>query len=420
MRRTDRTYEAAGFEELEPRLFLDGDVTVTLAGHTLKITGDGLDNVIAVNNVDPDEFEVVGLDGTAVNGGGSLTQGDAWKGVKIDLKGGNNRVYFNGVEVNGNVSIKTGSGDDFVDVDPGLLRGNLTIDTGSGYDRVDVESDEEDATIEGNLSIKSSSKAGPGLLGARAGEEITLDGGSQETEINVYEVLVLGKLDIKGGAGHDGVYVDDCTIIGVTHINTCGEDDYVELGSELESGNVFVAAVFVNMGNGSYEGDELAINHSAFGSPVDIKMGKGVLMDDKGPGGGYVGNNVNIMDSAFNSSFTLKTGGGDDDIEIRFDGGRTFMTDQLGNAFGGLVNIDTGGGDDEFGVYGDEVEGDIYINGDVKLDMGSGDDDLYADYVTAKAGVVDGGKGYDRGAASNIISDDPLWVIRNFEEEIAP
>ena len=77
-----------GFEILEPRVLLDGNVEAVLAGGNLRITGDALDNRLEIDQIAPNTFIVSGL-ATTVNGQAVETFINVTRGITVKMKDGN-------------------------------------------------------------------------------------------------------------------------------------------------------------------------------------------------------------------------------------------------------------------------------------------------------------------------------------------
>jgi len=116
-------------EKLETRDLMAGNVTAAVRGGVLEITGDAVDNGIAVAyNATTQRFEVTGL---ATTGGATKING-------FDTSVTGNVQSFSGVT---HVRIRTNAGDDLVQLgtaaNPNLdINGWLNIQTGAGNDTV--------------------------------------------------------------------------------------------------------------------------------------------------------------------------------------------------------------------------------------------------------------------------------------------
>ena len=109
--------EAPRFEALETRLLLDGNVTATVVGGHLYLTGDGADNVVMVElgAVNPSEWTVTGHGGTTINtttpSATRLAIPDVTAGIWAWLHGGEDELIITDVAVPGTVWIDQGDGD---------------------------------------------------------------------------------------------------------------------------------------------------------------------------------------------------------------------------------------------------------------------------------------------------------------------
>ncbi|MCX5654026.1 MAG: LEPR-XLL domain-containing protein [Planctomycetota bacterium] len=137
--------EAVVFEGLEPRVLLSGNVVATVAHGAVSIIGDDASNVVEVTVLANGMVGVAGLDGTLVNGLAAPAYVTGNSGdILIDLKGGDNAVTITGgvtdALIFGNLSIKTGRGNDVVGVAGLTVVGNVIISTGQGSDTVSLGS----------------------------------------------------------------------------------------------------------------------------------------------------------------------------------------------------------------------------------------------------------------------------------------
>lgn len=233
-------------ETLEDRNLLSGNVLVVI-GKTTLVTGDEAANSIEVSPGDePGEIIFRGLDGTTINGSVDAFVGTIEGGlanVKIDLQGGADLAVItnlseaaenwpvqsipsvaNDFEIDGNLGIDTGDGEDTV-----LLRhldvgGNLDVDTGAGNDIVVAES----------ISV---------------GKKLVVNTGDGADQILGRAVTVTGKSTVNTGAGADALGLYNSTL----HKNK------VNLGTEADSAwiesNTFANGI--SLAGGKNEENEL-------------------------------------------------------------------------------------------------------------------------------------------------------------------
>src|SRR5262245_51098757 len=87
-----------GFESLEGRLMMAGNVAVNVTGGDLLLTGDNLGNLVEIRQVQlndspiPGRFLVRGINGTTINGQASQVFQNVTDDFQINLNGGNDRI----------------------------------------------------------------------------------------------------------------------------------------------------------------------------------------------------------------------------------------------------------------------------------------------------------------------------------------
>ncbi len=168
-------------ELLEPRRLFAGNVTVVwdTLSNTLFVTGDSKANEIHILS---GEFTAVtGGSGTTINGGA---------GVSIpDLP---------------NLVIRTGNGNDAVEINEPDPRQTVTVDTGNGNDSVTLR------------------RSGSTFTGAR-GVNITTDNGNDSVLIDfgtIFDNFIGGDLKIDTGTGNDHITINEnLHVIGNLFIN---------------------------------------------------------------------------------------------------------------------------------------------------------------------------------------------------------
>ena len=96
-------------EGLESRLLLDGTVMVSVAGSTLKIMGDNMDNDVAISQIG-DNFVVQGLNGTAILNNDTLT---GIENILIKMRNGDDTVTLaSDIDIDGKFVFDGSAGDD--------------------------------------------------------------------------------------------------------------------------------------------------------------------------------------------------------------------------------------------------------------------------------------------------------------------
>ena len=195
------------FESLETRQMMAGDVVGKTQPGTLTLKGDNFTNGITIiagavpHSILVTGFTPTGSTGTTVNGvasGTGVTFLNVTKGVKIEMKAGNDVVEFQNVTIDGKVKIDMGSGDDVVRTDFTNFNSSLEMNTKGGTDLVDIDND---TTVNGKTTIKTGADFdNVSIDDSRLGElKIRLEGGDDELAIE--HTIVVRQSSLDGGKG---------------------------------------------------------------------------------------------------------------------------------------------------------------------------------------------------------------------------
>jgi len=112
------------YQILEPRKLLAGDVTVSVDGSALRISGDADDNQIQIIGRADGSAIVSGLDGTTINGGTAAFSADAdLRTAQVQMGDGNDEVEIRGLVLQNALTVRTGNGDDSTDIQHINVRG---------------------------------------------------------------------------------------------------------------------------------------------------------------------------------------------------------------------------------------------------------------------------------------------------------
>ncbi|MBS0203648.1 MAG: LEPR-XLL domain-containing protein [Planctomycetes bacterium] len=340
---------SSGFEALEDRILLAGDVSAVLQGSTLYIVGDSAGNDVNIGQDDLGNITVQGADGTSINhdSSGNPLAFSGVKNISVFLDGGDDRLIIGGedeaaetdvtsaeeegdeegpkLSLAGSLTVLTGSGDDVVRMSFTQVQGNVTILTDGGNDAVDLG-------------------RGPGF------------GGEDHVEPAVATTLspsLAPSVPDEGGGPPSDVRIGG----SLTIVTGCG-DDGVKVGFTDVQNNVTI-----NTGDGN----------------DNIVTGRGPINNVHGPGEGGgeplvaaasgIHGNERPADSHFGGSFTVLSGGGDDMVVVRntdiarsafvsTDGGNDAVAlDNVG--VGGCTTILEGWGDDILLVRGSDFGGGV-------------------------------------------------------------
>jgi hypothetical protein len=134
-------------ESLENRELMAGNVTVSFSGSELRIVGDSAANGVEVRQSSPGVYTITGaFEGgaaTKINGRSSITASNVNGNVVVALGAGNDQLDFGTgdqrvIDVKRDLIIDMGTGNDWTDVRDVKVAGMLSINTGTGVDRTVV------------------------------------------------------------------------------------------------------------------------------------------------------------------------------------------------------------------------------------------------------------------------------------------
>jgi hypothetical protein len=261
-----------GFESLEGRLMMAGNVAVSVTGGDLVLTGDNAGNLLEIRQVQlndapiPGRFLVTGVNGTTINGQNSQVFQNVTDDVRINLNGGNDRVTLgqgttvesfqvpDDLEINtGNGSdvvildritagddatLRTGAGADFVNVKAVVGRAgvdfganDLTIDTGANYDYVRMENTTVRRNVTVNTGIDNFTDV-VDMLFSEIGNDTNLNTGAGNDVVNIFNVRFNDDLTVNTGTGQDDVDIDQSTVDELS-VNLGGDSDSLELTNSV-------------------------------------------------------------------------------------------------------------------------------------------------------------------------------------------
>jgi hypothetical protein len=139
---------------LEPRVLLSGNVTALVINGDLLISGGRAATTITVNSdrLAPGEFRVIAEDFSRINDqGDTLVLSGVIGDIRINLRGGDDRIRIDEIEAPGSVSIGAGRGNDIVLLTHSRVAGKLKVTGGGGHDSLNVT----DCSVSGNASISA-------------------------------------------------------------------------------------------------------------------------------------------------------------------------------------------------------------------------------------------------------------------------
>jgi hypothetical protein len=294
----------ARFEALERRDLLAGDVLVSVVDGSLVVEGDELGNVVSITaGAAEGEFVVSGLDGTTVHQEGDppaaeVTVTGVTGGLRADLGEGDDELTLVDAGFAGNVSIGMGDGNDTVNIGAeavGLaqvlpldasvrVHGLLNIRTGDGDDEVNID----DAAIRGSLNIGTGMGEDLVSLGGELAPApaTSVLGGVLNDDTTAASLHVRGSLHVNLGEGNDDVDATNVAVRGFANINAGEGDDGVDLAAShfgslsvltdggldnVALGNVHARFAFISTGE---DNDQVSIVDSVFHS-LGVFLGDG-------------------------------------------------------------------------------------------------------------------------------------------------
>jgi len=378
-----------GFEALERRAMLAGDVDVVIDGGDLVITGDDNDNHVIIEGGLLGAVTITGADGTTINGSATpLVIPGGFDSIVADLKAGDDTLEINNVDVidliitmdEGADVVRLGayaayavgavtSASGFITVD-----GLLDIDTGRGADLVEIVRVFGFADWDINLGDSDGRN--------NNSDDRTENDFFVDLDDQLYIFIGSGEIiDINGGTGDD--------LVNINYLNSNGEH-----------ADPLVSTLIVDGVDGN---DVISINGSAFQDNVLLLGGNGfdtVAVDFSRHDAGL--NALIEIDAGADDDFILfarsliedgevhiRAGGGFDDVVI----GRYYANAAgdltTGGNVAGTVTLDTGGEGDIA-----DIRGNDFLEFFATFGGGSDDVDFINNFVR-DGGILDGGAGFD-------------------------
>jgi hypothetical protein len=284
------------FEQLEARRVLATTFQVT--NGALVVSGtQGDDNVSIRGTEVPGRFEV------STPSGSQLADGVSGE-IRVDLGGGNDELFIEGVYVAGNISLALGAGDDVVYLGGQVFSTaqDLNLSLGDGDDHLQMERAYigRNQTIEGNagndvLGFTGETFLGQFWLGTSSAGATTLVGGDGDDTISAVVCYIVGPLKLDAGAGNDTAALIRSAVIGQTSF--LGGDGFDHLVAGLCH---FSTTVLFDGGMGS---DYVVVAGSIVSQSADIQGQDG-------------GDSVEIG-NVIAKVLTINTGAGTDKCHVR-------------------------------------------------------------------------------------------------------
>jgi hypothetical protein len=284
-----------GFESLERRALMAGDVFVAIEGELLRVEGDNLANQVTLAQTSTGDLVVSGQNGTTINGLPSVRFARAViNAAEIRMEGGDDTVVLRGLRLANDLFVDLGAGNDRLTspaTSPISVGANAAIYGEAGNDTVQLNR-------------------------AKVFEDLYIDGGLGALSATVTDASIDKSMTIVGDEANDSVSVVGSTIGLGLAIETKGGSDTVRV-SQLSAFNLFVNTD----SNGTVGRDVVNISNASVVEDISIFTGAG---DD-----------VVRMTSTSSNKVTVSLDQGNDRLEatdvvaatdIIFEGGAGFDT----------------------------------------------------------------------------------------------
>jgi hypothetical protein len=273
-------------ESLENRNLLAGNVTASLSGIDLNITGDNLGNTISVESFGAGTVQVRGF-GTSVNGSPDAIR------------------TFN---VSGSINIRMNGGFDFVRVTNLVIRDNLSVDLGPGNNEL--------------------------LLGQSAAGDNVRFGGTPSGPVYVQD-----NLSVVGGVANDRVFQSNLHVLGAGTLSLGDGNDTIQLDrpsgstANVEYNGLF--QVFAGVGvdsmsvNGLVVDDNMVVTDGSGAASISINS-----MDVHGNltvTTANIGDSIGIQNTNVHNTLTVNSQGGFDTLTLSAIADRMTINSGAGN-----------------------------------------------------------------------------------------
>ncbi|MCA9085431.1 MAG: peptidylprolyl isomerase [Planctomycetaceae bacterium] len=196
-----------GFEQLESRTLLAGNVTAQLQGLKALITGDASDNSFRIL-VDNGNVVLRGTDTTTINGGTTdfvLSTTEVMRGsITIAGGAGNDTFVVDGITARNTIRMDGEAGNDLMVVNNSILRQSLRLTGGDGDDDMVVR----DTRI-GDTLVVIAGAGNDDLVvdGSFVGRHMWYSGGDGDDVVQIDGTTVRKKSELNSGRGDDSILV---------------------------------------------------------------------------------------------------------------------------------------------------------------------------------------------------------------------
>lgn len=253
-----RIHLRLGFQQLENRLTMAGNVIASVSSHSLYLTGDSQANNLEIIQVGNGQYQVTGKDGTTINGQTQKTFSSMTADLIVNLYGGNDTLkigyYAENVTVpttvfNRDVKVNLGSGDDKLYIYHTNINDDVTVNAGNGADQVylryarigfaNVDSGINDCTINMGSNPTAGHQDFVDIRQTSFGHDLTITSTGDapatdsyhflDTQIYMDDVYVVRNMTIQTGNGDDLLEIESADVNGEMKVLTGGGDDGFDL-----------------------------------------------------------------------------------------------------------------------------------------------------------------------------------------------
>jgi hypothetical protein len=277
-------------EAVERRLLFSGAVSAEWSNDTLVLTGDDSANIIRIVR-DPaaaSGLSVIGessfgIEGNPINGLYRFPIDRRGFNLRIDLRGGDDRLEIVGAKRLGDVQVLAGPGRDDLQIVKSLVHGRLKIDTQGNNDSASLR----ESAFFGEITVAG----GTGrdrieLARIQAVSNFQFQDFHAATSLAIGTSSFDGRVEVVTGGNADAVFIDSSHFRGGVGISTGAGDDSVI----LRNGN-FVATPQVDAGDGSNHVESpIVLDYSFAEEPLGWQSGYAEVFaqpEDLLPGGTY-------------------------------------------------------------------------------------------------------------------------------------
>ncbi|MEQ9407208.1 MAG: Ig-like domain-containing protein, partial [Fuerstiella sp.] len=303
-------YDAYGVLTTAGRVY--GNVTATISGNSVRLTGDTADNAVSIAATASGDIIIAGLNGTTINGQAEFVAFSSAGGV-----------------LPGNLTFTGSTGNEFLSIAGLSTSGSLVVSTGSGRDAVSLTA----VTVGTDLHVRSSDVQLTHVASATTGGHGLFYGGTGNDQIELNNLNIGGVLSATTGDGADTVVLNRVDVASSTQLTTGSGDDIIQMIDSMHHGSFYAAT---EAGN-----DELRASGITAGATLYMS-------------GGADNDLVDFYDISTQSTAVIATDAGNDVVRLlhseiaqaaylRFVEG-TNVLDLQDSVFGGTVEGQTSDG----------------------------------------------------------------------------